>query len=823
MSSTVISNIISKRPLLLPLIFFSLGLFTGRQLNIPIDYLYIIFSVIFLVIIVCQYIENKYFKNPLVLFYVLGLIFISPVVNPQIDKDNILNIVGLGERVKLSVQGRIISPVEYNNKSTKFTIELNHNIKNGEVFKTQGRALVRVNGYLDGLSYGDSVNMLATFKRPGSISNPGVFDYDWYLKRKGIHVVAKVNDKRLVIKSPSDSSRFVFGILNFTEGLRVKVNKFIDEGSYKEPELLKALTTGTKKGMDSNVRETFIVTGTIHLLAISGLHVGLVAALFYGLMMFAFKRFGNMALRYDIHRMALIATALMIVFYCLLAGYSIPTIRASLMAIAVIAALLIGRASDVYNLLIVAAFAILIFSPGALWSLSFILTFTAVLSIVYMTPRLGEIFKVDEIDKIKITRADNFIKRFEQFLFVNISATIGTMAVIAWGFNRVSLISPVANIFAVPMVAVLVVPLCLLSSISVLLNIEPMAHLFFHIADIILQINLAILEFLSAFSFASIYVATPTLIELLCFYIILAAVFYIRKNRLVKITVYTALVIFTMSSLYYPLSHKFNDKLKITYISVGQGDSTLIEFPGGKNMLIDGGPKYLRHGEVTFDAGRQIIAPFLWKNKIKNIDFVVLSHNQADHNGGLGFIMEHFNTAELIHSGRSDLSNFQKILKDKNITLTQLNVSGDPIEISGVTIRALWPDEHSSYGVNDLSLVLDMSFGEKRFLFTGDISKEVELELLKKYPNLKTDVLKVAHHGSNTSSSEEFISSVNPKYAVISAGRNNTFGFPKAKVLKTLNENEIKVFRTDINGAVSVETDGKTLKVKSFLTGEQYL
>lgn len=816
-----LNKLSAKRPLLLPMILFALGLFTGRYLDVPIAYLYIVFSVTFLVIIVAshtKYSGNKYLKNPLALFYILGLIFINPIVNPLIDEKNILNTVGDGERPKLSAYARIVSPVEYVNKSTRFTVELIHILNYGKVMSTQGRALVRVNGYSDGLSYGDTVNMLATFKRPGSTHNPGVFDYDWYLKRKGVHVVASVNDKRLIIKSSQGS----FGLLNFTEGLRSRVNKFIDGGGYKEPELLKALTTGTKRGMDSLTKETFIATGTIHLLAISGLHVGLVAALFYGLLMYVFKRSGNFALKVDVHRLALIMTALMIVFYCLLAGYSLPTIRASVMAVAVITALLIGRASDVYNLLIVAAFAILIFFPGALWDLSFLLTFTAVLAIVYMTPRLVEIFKDDEIDKIKIGRKENFLRRLNQFIFVNFSATLGTLAIIAWGFNRVSLISPVANLFAVPLVAMLVVPMCLLSSIAVLLNVAPLAHLFFYAADIVLQMNSALLELLSQVSFASLYVVTPTLSEVVCFYTILIALFYYKRYKSAFVAVNLSVFIIVLTNIYYPISHKLGDKLEVTYISVGQGDSILVEMPGGKNMLIDGGPKYIRNGEVTFDAGRQVVAPFLWKNKIDKIDIVVLSHNQSDHRGGLGFIMEHFAVDEFWHSGESslnDMGGLNDIMEKNEISHKIINPFTGETNINGVAFKGIWPLPGNEYNINDRSLVLLMEFGERSFLFTGDIGKQAERDLVEAYgDDLKIDVLKVAHHGSNTSTSEEFISTISPEYAIISAGRNNSFGFPKAKVLKTLNEKGIKVLRTDLNGAVKVVTDGETLKVKSFLT-----
>jgi competence protein ComEC len=280
---------------------------------------------------------------------------------------------------------------------------------------------------------------------------------------------------------------------------------------------------------------------------------------------------------------------------------------------------------------------------------------------------------------------------------------------------------------------------------------------------------------------------------------------------------------------YWNLKGFFQKNLIITFIDVGHGDSILLEFPKGKRMLIDGGGLY----EDRFDIGKNVIAPFLWKKKIRKIDYLVLTHPDPDHLKGLNFITSHFSIGQFWDNGLQVDSEpylqLRKTLEANKIKMESLNRDTTPQMINGVQISILNPPfllvtkDASRRKVwdpsflNNHSLVMKLQFKKMGLLLTGDIQKEAEYQILKTGHPLRSDILKIPHHGSASSSTPPFLQRVKPTFAILSVGERNIGRLPRPEVLRRYEEMGSEIFRTDKHGAITVITDGNEIEMKPFV------
>ncbi len=399
-------------------------------------------------------------------------------------------------------------------------------------------------------------------------------------------------------------------------------------------------------------------------------------------------------------------------------------------------------------------------------------------------------------------------------LLVSITASIGTAPIVAYHFHRVSVVGILANIIAVPLMGFIVVCLELLAGF-VLIFSEWLASFILQIASIFLNISVWIIDIFSRLPYSSIWVTTPTIFEIIIFYLLVISIASIKKISIARYSAVVLLVMFIMDYAYWHYHLNYNKNLKVTFLSIGQGDSSFVEFPYGKRMVIDGGG--FRDSDI--DTGERIIAPFLWKNKIKNIDYIVMTHPQSDHFKGLKFIAENFNVKEFWWNGddadSKEYKDLMQVIESKGIKKRIVNL--DEIDINGAKVEFLNPIKGSNLSdKNNASVVMRISFGSLRFLFTGDIEKEGEDAVIKTGKDIRADVLKVPHHGSRTSSTEDFIKSVNPKIAVMSVGYANPFGLPNKDIVKRYEEAGVKILRTDLMGAITIETNGKEKIIKPY-------
>jgi competence protein ComEC len=284
-------------------------------------------------------------------------------------------------------------------------------------------------------------------------------------------------------------------------------------------------------------------------------------------------------------------------------------------------------------------------------------------------------------------------------------------------------------------------------------------------------------------------------------------------------------LIFMCDTIYLACKDRLSSNLRITAIDVGQGSAILVRLPGGENILIDGGG----FADSSFDAGKMIVAPYLHYERIDTIGTVILTHPHPDHMLGLFHILDNFNVREFWSTGRTgndeDYQKLQKIIRERKIKTVSLSSDVPAKKIHNVEFNVLWPSdaimlsakELSNEDINNESLVFKIKYGKSSFLITGDISANIENILVRRVKDLQSDVLFVPHHGSVRSSSSNFIKKTACRYAVVSAGKSNTFRHPHPLTLKRFQAAEVQILRTDQDGAITLETDGEKLSVQTFV------
>ncbi|MFZ6016417.1 MAG: DNA internalization-related competence protein ComEC/Rec2 [Nitrospirota bacterium] len=572
---------------------------------------------------------------------------------------------------------------------------------------------------------------------------------------------------------------------------RYRLNRYIDENFKKDSgAFIAAITTGERANIDEELRDAFNTTGLAHILSISGTHFGLFSVFLFGIF-----RLLITALPYRILQRITIfltpsqaAAILCLPFmlaYLSLSGGSIPAVRSFIMIGLFLLGLVIGRKGFWLNSLLFAAFILTVWEPKVIFSLSFQLSFLAVLFI-------GFSLWNKEDEKKESSKVFRYLKNA---VLLTLSASIGTAPLVAYHFHYFSIISPISNLLIAPFTGFILIPLSLLSSFLFLLTGY---YVFTPVVSTVSDVSILLVRLLSKIPFADIKIPAFPLIIVLLFYTGFIFYFLLGRKR------YTLIIPFVAIMIYLSLSIFEKQKLSVTYLDVGQGDSSVIELPDGKTIVID-----------TGRSGRETASFLKYKGK-ETIDVIILSHVHPDHTGGLGYILKRFGVEELWDNGRLIYpGNYISNINHRTLS------RGDMVECSGYTIYVFhpYPEFYTMYGneyleANNDSVVLKIEGRDKSFLFAGDIEEEAEEDIVHLSRWLKSDVIKVPHHGSKVSAYEPFFKAVSPKFAVISVGRDNPFGHPHKEILDALHG--AKIFRTDLDGAIKIEELGKGLEIKTY-------
>ena len=756
-------------------------------------------------------------------FFLLGTFSIQLYLHSQHPPSHISHFTGL-ERI--SVEGIIDRPPERSRGRAQLLIRSQKVILSSHSIPVDGLLLVYLREEDPSLRVGDRLRFRCRLHSPRGFHNPGGFSYERHLAFDRIYAIGFLSEEGAWVKL---GEGFKNPVSLRVESWRDHIRDFLNrKANPPGSAIFKALVLGEQGDLPEEIKEYFILTGTAHLLAISGDQFGIVALLSFSLLIWILKRSEFLLLSISVRKWAAALTIPCIVLYAFIAGGGISVIRAAIMVIIFLFSILLDRERNLLHTLALAAFLILIFSPPSLFDVSFQLSFLAVLSILYLVPRLLQEFKQDEISLLlKASWTKNILKYTRLSLLVTGVAILGTAPLVALHFNRFAPIGLITNFFVIPWVGFLIVPLSLTASIFSFFFL-PLATLLIDMNGFITLILLRVLAFFASLPFASFFISTPTVFEIFLFYLLLFLAVHFRKGRKIRYLFAGLCIAFACDLAYWNLKDSFQKDLIVTFIDVGHGDSILIEFPKGKKMLIDGGGLY----EDRFDTGKNVIAPFLWQKKIRRIDTLVLTHPDPDHLKGLNFIASQFSIGQFWENGFETQSEtylrLKETLRQKQIKTQSLNEETLPQIINGVEISVLNPPAWNAVlrkvpnasDLNNSSLVLKLQFKNVSVLLAGDIEKEAEGWMLRKGYPLKADIIKVPHHGSSSSSSPLFLEKVKPAYAVVSVGERNIARLPHPEVLTRYKQLGSRIFRTDKHGAITAVTDGKEIEVKTFLKGQ---
>jgi competence protein ComEC len=647
----------------------------------------------------------------------------------------------------------------------------------------------------------DEVKVSARLLPQKGFQNFGTFSMTSYLKGLHIHRRAISKSPLLVEKLKPGKKYSPLRLLSILrQNLQHRIEKHFPASGVRpisaRGAVLEALLLGERGRMDPSVTQSLQKAGIYHLFAISGAHIAIIS--FFLFSFFKLVRIPT--------RISYLLVMAFLLFYAFLVEGRPSVMRATIMTLAFLLGKLIWRNVNLINTISISAFILLFLNPFSLFNLGFQLTFSATLAIILFFPRIIKYFP-------------RLPLRISEIFVLSLTAQLGVLPFVASSFNRVTFSSLLLNFAALPLVALIMasgyifLPLSLIS--------PALAQFLVKGIDFLIGLLIHSSHLLDRFSFISYRIPTPHLLILAGYFLFLYLFLLplrIKRQKLILSFSFLAFFLLLITHPFPPLSKN----LKFTCIDVGQGESILVEFPGKRKMLIDGGG----FPEGSFDIGESIVSPFLWKKGIKKIDYLVLTHAHPDHLNGLKAVSRNFKIGEFWEAfcpiKSEDYTEFKRMLP-RSVSSRRL-FRGDSQRVKDVRIEVLHPERGELFVSevrNDDSLVLRLTYRQISFLLTGDIGRHPEEDIIENFKDIQSQVLKSPHHGSLSSSSEGFLLRVSPRIVVISVGEGNIYGFPHREVLKRYSEIGAKVYRTDIHGAVEISTNGQKISVRTASEGSK--
>ncbi len=668
---------------------------------------------------------------------------------------------------KVSSLHSLANPLEINNDKNPLRFNLNVTHINSTTLNSTIKIRLSWKKAKLSLQQGQIVQLKVKLKPAHGLANIGGFSYQTWLRSKGIiatgYVINHKKNKVIIAKSLMRQQLF-----NSYKDLLPK---------HKLSPLLLALGFGSRSELTQQLWHVLQITGTGHLIAISGLHIGLVATGSYFLLMLLIRflplniynhlsQFQIINIRY----LVIIVSLGGAVIYGYLAGFSLPTIRALLMLSIYWLTRVLGIKVSITRWLLLTLFLLALITPFSLFTASFWLSVYAV-TIIFLT-----LWRF----KHTLSKGRAICRFIKGLLVIQLSLTLMLLPISAVFFQQVSLVSLFANIIAVPWMSFLSIPLCLLSILVMPIS-ATLSQLLSSLCLASLQVIWHYLSYISTLEWAATTLASFHIQCLVLLGVLSCGILFFRLPIIFNHKYLTMLVLClgTSFSALSLVSWNTSDEKEwqLVVFDVGQGLSVLIQ-RGTKAILYDTGAAY----SSGFNMAEAVILPFLQHKGIKKLDKMIISHSDNDHAGGLTKIRKSIVINELIY-------NREQKTKD-NICL-----QGKSFIWQDLHFKMLWPKRIVSKE-NDDSCVLLISDGKHSVLLTGDISKKVEAELLQQYPKLNTDILVVPHHGSKTSSSDVFLSTLKPAFAVVSAGYLNRWHMPVTEVVSRYQQHNIELLNS---------------------------
>lgn len=604
---------------------------------------------------------------------------------------------------------------------------------------------VELNEFLSNFNLGDLVLVKGNLTQPKINTNFNMFNYKEYLRRNNIYYIIVSDNIEVIEKNTNILYKIKQSIIN-------RINNY----KYSK-EYLHSFILGDTNYILDEINDDYRKIGISHLFAISGMHIGLIILLLSKLL--------NRLNKY----LKFILITIFLIMYLFLIDFSITAIRACLFSLIICINKNCKLNLSSIEVVIIVFLLISIFNPNNIFNMGFQISIIVSFFLVLFSNKIN-------------SNRNKIIKLFK----VSYISFISTLPIMIYYFSTINIISVFVNIIFVPLVSYILFPLCIITLIFKIF--DPILFELFNIFNMFVSFfsNISILEF----SFAK-----PHVFICIIYYLILIITYKFPK----VITIYIIMLIIHYNIIY------FNDNAYIYMFDVGQGDSILIMLPHNEgNILIDTGGKtsYCKSelGCSSYSLGEELIIPSLKKLGIKRLDYLILSHGDFDHMGESINLVNNYKVDKVIFNS-NDYNDLEleliKVLEAKNIEyyndVEQLDIDNNKLYFLNT---GLYNNE------NDNSNIIYTEFNNTKLLFMGDAGVDTEKNIVSKYNIKNIDILKVGHHGSNTSTSKKFIDVINPKESIISVGKNNRYHHPKSEVLETLESS--KVYRTDLDGSIQI-------------------
>lgn len=724
---------------------------------------------------------------------------------------------------------------------------------------------------LPDLHAGDEVSVVTQAKLPQVYKDEGAFDRRAYLAQQNIHLVATLRSPELIVRVSSSQKSFSIRLAQLRRQFRDEIDRLF----YQNPEaaaVLRAMLLGDRTFVDQQSAVDFQKTGVFHILVVAGLHVGAIAfALFWA----------GRKLKLSPVLTALFTLSILL-GYVAVVEQRPPVLRAALMAMLIIFGTLMFRRLELLNSAAIAALILMVASPLAIRDSSFQLTFLAIGSIAGIAipwmertaqpysralrgwrdvtrdaahePRAAQ-FRIDlrtialwlrrklpqrlgSLADFTLAGGLSVTFRIWELLALTLVLQLGMLPLMVRDFHRITLSAPIVNLFAVPLTGI-VVPLGFLT-LLVDAIVPAIGKLLAIPLGWITSFLVHLVQWFAHLSGWDYRIPGSPLWLNISFLVLATLMIVLLRSKLLKRKEWIAgvcvawLAVAAIIAVFPFRPHWAAGQLEVSVLDVGQGDSLFVVTPGGKTLLVDGGGAFGgfpgREEHNGIDPGEEAVSPYLWSRGFKSLDAVALTHAHQDHLGGLMAILQNFHVGELWvgqEVSSPAMATLEALARSKGISVVH-EVRGRSFSWDGVKSEFLWPEpssgEIAKSPKNNDSLVLRLQYGSRSILLPGDAEKQAESQILSEnQPELlQSDVLKIGHHGSKNSTTPKFLAAVQPHIAVISAGEDNPYGHPSPELVDRLRNAQVRILRTDRNGAIHILTDGSHIEVSCFFACPEF-
>lgn len=772
-----------KRPFIFVVIPILLGIVFCYYIKVSIFIVSLLLVLSIIVNLIRLRHDNSIYVGLLVTLFLLG-IFIAEI---KVSSRQLIKFTSSS----VELEGTIEETKDITEAKGKYIISI-HSIKNESVDKrTSEKIILNIIGSTK-LNIGDRIKFNAILEEPLSNTNPKLYNYKLSLLSDNIYATATIREHSILDISKPKLNILLRAKIGFINKIEQIFDQYLTD---KNSSLMKSILIGKYSYLGEDDIQKFKDLGIIHIIAVSGLHIGILTVLF--LRLFSFIGINR--------KLSIVATIILIWLYAYFIGNPVSVLRSNITFTILLLSQLWAKPYDSVNTLFFAFLVLILINPFFIFDVGFQLSFITTFFIIYLSPKIRRVFH---------SKGSNILESVSAIL----SAQMGVLPVQTYYFNRIPVVSVVANLLIVPMfticlvLSIVLIPFSFISDyISTSIGI---------IINSILNLQFIGTEILNHFPVLNIRLPSPSLIEMGIYYFLIFTIFDIINVRKIKREIIKVLVMYFILLIFINvLSLNYGNSLSIEFIDVGQGDSILLRTKSGNYLIDTGGNTF-----GDFDIGENIVLPYLEKHGVFKLKGAFISHYHEDHCKSLPYLMDNM-TIENIYLPYTKPNNLlYENIKDKaNEKGIPINIltKGDRLKVDVSTnILVIGPDDRmlksSVDEDNELSLVLLLQHYNNTMLFTGDIEDKGEYNIIETLNN-NVDLLKVPHHGSNTSSSVDFLSSIKPNTGIISVGRNNIYGHPSNEVVDRYKNNNIDIYRTDKSGLINVTLDKDNFYIRTFI------